>query len=209
MQATERKPWEDEIRELCRQGHVSQAVERVVRGYGPEIRRLMTAVLQDEVRVQDAFGFFCESLLKGLPGFRWESSLRTWTQRLARNACFKLVQAAAVRHRHVGLSSVPEQAAGRRSTTNPWQRTTVKERFRVLREKLEPNERRLLELRLDQQLPWPEVVRQMMASGEQLSGEARAQRAAALRQQFQRVKSRLRVLALQEGLIAPDGMPRV
>lgn len=207
MRTTDRKQWEDEIRDLCRQGKLNLAVEQTVRGFGPEIRRLMTAVLQDEARVQDAFGLFCEGLVRGLPRFRWESSLWTWAQRMARNACFKQVNASAVRRRHVGLSSAPELPAGRHSTTRPWQRTGVKERFRGLWNRLEPHERQLLELRVDQQLAWPEVVRRMTASGESMSSEARARRAAALRQQFQRTKSRLHALALQEGLTTSDDMP--
>jgi RNA polymerase sigma-70 factor (ECF subfamily) len=196
---------EEELQDLCRQGEVNQAVEQALRGYGPEIRRLMMGVLQNEDRAQDAFSLFSEFLLKGLPGFRWESSFRTWAQRMARNACFKLVNAPAIRHRHVSLSAVPEQPMARHSTTCPWQRTPVKARFRALREKLEPQEQRLLELRVDQQLQWPQIVQLLAASNEPVTGELLARRATALRQQFQRVKNRMRTLARQEGVIAPDG----
>ncbi|RKG88413.1 RNA polymerase sigma factor [Corallococcus terminator] len=195
---------EDAIHDLCRRRQLNQAVELAVRGYGPEIRRLMLSVLQDEARAQDAFGLFCEGLVKGLPRFRWESSFRTWAQRMARNACFKLVNASAVRRRHLRLSAVPDQPEGPRSSTSPWQRTLVKERFRALRTQLEPQQRRLLELRLDQQLPWQEVVQLMATSEEALTDETQARRAAALRQQFQRAKCHLRSMALQEGLITSD-----
>ncbi|WP_347402451.1 sigma-70 family RNA polymerase sigma factor [Corallococcus macrosporus] len=202
MQADNQTRWDDEIHDLCRRKQMNQAVELAVRGYGPEVRRLMFAILQDDARVQDAFGLFCEGLVKGLPRFRWESSLWTWIQRMARNACYKQVNAAAVRYPHLRLSEAPEQPAGRRSLTDPWQRTLVKERFRALRRKLEPQQQRLLELRLDQRLPWTEVVRLMATAEEPLTQEAQARRAAALRQQFQRAKSHLRSLAVQEGLLA-------
>jgi RNA polymerase sigma-70 factor, ECF subfamily len=87
VQVDDRNRLEEELQDLCRRGEVNQAVEQALRGYGPEIRRLMVGVLQNEDRAQDAFSLFSEFLLKGLPGFRWESSFRTWAQRMARNAC--------------------------------------------------------------------------------------------------------------------------
>lgn len=205
MRVEERNRLEQELQELCGRGEVNKAVELALRGYGPQLRGLMAAILQDEQRVQEAYSLFCECLVKGLPDFRWESSFRTWSQRMARNACFKLVNAPAVRHPHVSLSSVSERSMGRRySTVRPWQRTTVKERFRGLMERLEPHEQRLLRLRVEQRLSWPEVVREMSEPGPPMTNEVRDRKAAALRQQFQRLKSHLRDLAIQEGLVTPE-----
>ncbi|RKH66457.1 sigma-70 family RNA polymerase sigma factor [Corallococcus aberystwythensis] len=173
--------------------------------YGPELRRLMSAILRDETQAQEAFSLFAECLLKGLPEFRWESSFRTWSQRIARNVCFKLLNAPAARHRHVSLSAISAISAisaPRRSTTSPWRRSTVKDRFRALCQRLDPEQQKLLMLRVDQKLPWPEVVRAMSDSNESMTAEEQARRAAALRQQFQRLKAQLRTLAIEEGLIA-------
>ncbi|QSQ22882.1 sigma-70 family RNA polymerase sigma factor [Pyxidicoccus parkwayensis] len=180
---------------------MNRAIERALLGYGPELRRLVGAIVRDDAQAHDAFSTFCECLLKGLPDFRWECSFRTWAQRMARNTCFKLLNAPPQRHPHVSLSEVPVRAAERLSSMRPWQCTTVKNRFRALREQLDPEQQRLLELRVDRRLSWPEVARLMCASEAPVTSELRARQAAALRQQFQRLKAHLRSLALQEGLI--------
>jgi RNA polymerase sigma-70 factor (ECF subfamily) len=204
MEMDEREKLEREIRELSDRGELAGAVERALEGYGPEIMRLMASVLHDYERSRDAFSLFSENLLKGLPGFRWESSFRTWAYRLARNACYQLVNAPVKREQPVSMSRMPDEAARARSETRPWQRTSVKERFRLLRESLSPQERMLLMLRVDQRLSWQEVARVMADEGEEESLDEAAlnRRAAALRQQFQRTKAHLRTLAVEEGLVS-------
>ena len=59
----------------------------------------------------------------------------------------------------------------------------------------------LLMLRVDQRLAWEEVARVMAETDEPLSALELKKRAAALRQQFQRLKTRLRTLAEEDGLI--------
>ena len=203
MHADERELMEREIQALLERGDLAGSVERALQGYGQEILRLMTAMLHDPDRGRDAFSVFSENLLRGLPGFRWESSFRTWAYRLARNACVQVMRSPAVRREQpVSMSAMPEEPFAARSDTRPWQRTSVKERFRALRESLEPQERLLLSLRVDQRLSWEEVARVMAEAEEPLPADALKRRAAALRQQFQRVKEHLRALAEQEGLVA-------
>ena len=202
MQIEERKQLEDELQALCARGEYNRAVEQALLAYGPELRRLMDAIVRDETQGQEAFSLFCECLVKGLPEFRWQSSFRTWSQRIARNVCFKMLNAPAMRYRHVSLSAISARSEPRRSTTRPWQRSTVKDRFRSLCERLDPEQQKLLVLRVDQKLSWPEVVRAMSDSGPSMTLEQQARRAAALRQQFQRLKAQLRTLAIEEGLIA-------
>lgn len=204
MQAEEQRRLEEEIQHLCQQGELGRAAERVLQGYGTEIRRVMSSMLRDEERTKEAFSAFSESLLKGLPRFRWESTCYTWLYRMARNACLQQVRAVPSREQLASPSMLPELSARQRSATSPWQQTTLKARFRALREHLEPQDRLLLELRLDQQLPWLEVARRMSELSEAPEGEALSRRATALRQQFQRVKSRLRALALEQGLLGNE-----
>ncbi len=204
MHVTDRERLEEEIHDLCRRGELHLAVDRIMRGYGRDIRKMMNSVLPDDERAQDAFGLFSERLLKGLKNFRWESSFRTWAYRMARNACLKQVNAASAREIAVTRSALPEHSLRQRTATNPWQRTDVKERFRALRKSLDSQDQKLLALRLDQNLPWQEVARAMAPPEEPLRGEALARRAAAMRQQFQRIKARLRTLALQEGLVEDE-----
>jgi RNA polymerase sigma-70 factor (ECF subfamily) len=201
---TERDALEQEVRALCEKGDTGGAVERTLQGYGRELLRLMHSVLHQPELARDAFSLFCENLLKGLPGFRWESSLRTWSYRLARNACYQVLHAPSAREQPMSLSTLPDQAEHFRTETSPWQRTSVKERFRQLRERLKPEERMLLMLRVDQRLAWTEIARVMAEGGEEVEGPALTRRAAALRQQFQRLKTHLRELAEEEGLVSPE-----
>lgn len=200
----DRETREQEVRALCQGGDVGRAVERTLQLYGMEIMRLMASVLHNPELAKDAFSVFCESLLKGLPSFRWESSLRTWSYRLARNACYQLAHAPSARETPVSSSAIPEEPQHHRSDTRPWQRTSVKERFRALRDSLEPEERMLLLLRVDQRLAWTEVARVMWDSDETPTSAALSKKATALRQQFQRIKAHLRELAVQEGLIEQE-----
>jgi RNA polymerase sigma-70 factor (ECF subfamily) len=200
----DREKMEQEIRELCQQGDIGRAVEHTLQVYGMEIMRLMASVLHNPELAKDAFSLFCESLLKGLASFRWESSLRTWSYRLARNACYQLAHAPSARETPVSASAIPEEPQQHRSDTRPWQRTSVKERFRALRDSLAPEERMLLLLRVDQRLAWTEVARIMLDSDEAPTSAALSRKATALRQQFQRIKAHLRELAVQEGLIEQE-----
>ncbi|WNG41147.1 sigma-70 family RNA polymerase sigma factor [Archangium violaceum] len=204
MQLDEREKLELEIQALCKRGDMAGAVERALEGYGQEIMRLMGSVLHDYERSRDAFSLFSENLLRGLSGFRWESSFRTWAYRLARNACYQVMHAPSGREQPVSMSALPDEALKPRSETRPWQRTSVKERFRALRESLDPQERMLLLLRVDQRLSWDDVARVMSEGEEALSDAALKRKAAALRQQFQRIKAHLRSLAEEEGLIASE-----
>jgi RNA polymerase sigma-70 factor, ECF subfamily len=203
MQLEEREKLEQDIHGLCRQGDLAGAVERALEGYGQEIMRLMASVLHDYERSRDAFSLFSENLLRGLSGFRWESSFRTWAYRLARNACYQVMHAPAGREQPVTTSQLPDEAIKPRSETRPWQRTSVKERFRALRESLDPQERMLLLLRVDQRLSWEDVARIMAEGDEPLANAELKRKAAALRQQFQRIKTHLRSMAEEEGLISP------
>jgi RNA polymerase sigma-70 factor (ECF subfamily) len=202
--AMDRDRLEQDIRELCQRGDTGRAVERALQGYGMEIMRLIASVMHNPEHANDAFSLFCENLLKGLPGFRWESSFRTWAYRLARNACYQLMHAPAARETPVTASLIPEQPEAARSDTQPWQRTSVKERFRALRDSLEPEERMILMFRVDQRLSWTEVARVMWDLDEPPTSAALTRKATSLRQQFQRIKTHLRTMAIGQGLIEQD-----
>jgi RNA polymerase sigma-70 factor (ECF subfamily) len=203
--SNERVTVEREIHALCDEGDIGGAVERTLQLYGREILRLMHSVLHQPDLARDAFSVFSENLMKGLPAFRWESSLRTWAYRVARNACYQVMHAPSTREQPMSLSALPEAVQYSRTETHPWQRTSVKDRFRELRERLKPEERMLLMLRVDQRLSWTEIARVMAEQDEEKVGSTElARRAAALRQQFQRLKTHLRELAMQEGLLASD-----
>lgn len=208
MQWVEREELEREIQELCRRNEHGQAIERALQGYGSQLQRLVMSVLHDHDLAMDAYSRFCENLMKGLPGFLWQCSFQAWACRLARNTCYQVRHTPAARREQVrSPSHFSEMAHRPRTETNPWQRSSVKGRFQLLRARLSSQERMLLRLRVDQGLPWPEVARAIAGAEKSLTGEQLHRKAAALRQQFVSVKVRLRQLALEEGLIDPEDPP--
>lgn len=189
---------EREIRGYLEAGETARAAELAFNYCRTQIWTWLKSIVPDDADAADAFSLFCEDLWKGLPKFRWESSLLTWTYRLAHNAAF--------RHKHSATRDRPVAdiailiAPSERSRTNPWLRSEVKMRFKRLREQLAPQDRMVLTLRVDRGMSW-EAVAQILAGDVQLTTEDLRCRASALRQRFQRVKARLHELAAAEGML--------
>lgn len=204
MNGSERGAMEAAIRKLCERGEHNRAAELALQAYGPEILKFILSVLHHPDRANDVFSTFREHLLKGLPKFRWQSTLRTWSYRIARNDCYESLRSPSAREEPMSHVAPADEVQRERSQTRPWLRTDVKDRFRALREKLDANERALLFLRVDQQLSWTEVARILAGPDEALSRAELERRATALRQQFQRLKQHLRALAVEEGIVSSD-----
>ncbi|NMO15356.1 sigma-70 family RNA polymerase sigma factor [Pyxidicoccus fallax] len=203
-QPDRRETLEQRIRELCDEGDVGRAVEVALSGYGGEFMRLMTSLLRDTERAREAYAIFSETLLMDLPSFRWESSFRTWSHRVARNVAYRLAAAPSRREVPVSQGAFVQQRHHEWSRTHPWLRTDVKERIRALRSRLEPREQMLLELRIDRRMSWTDVARRLGGTNELSTPDSLARRAAVLRQQFQRIKSRLRALAREAELLSRE-----
>src|SRR5688572_25981948 len=96
---------EQSIRALHAAGDLDGATTLAVETYGPELYGFLQALARDEDLAGEAFSTFAEDLWKGLPRFRWESSLRTWAYALARNALHRVRRDPARRAgRNVPLS---------------------------------------------------------------------------------------------------------
>jgi len=195
---------ESEIRRRCEQRAYNEAVELTLELYGEELVRFILAVLRRPDLANEVYSCVCEKLLKNLARFRWESSLRMWLFRVARNECMEGLRARARREQPVSQPLPSDVAQQERSRTRPWLRTEVKERFRALREQLSPHERMLLQLKVEQDLPWTEVAEILWDEPAPPTGEALERRAGALRQQFKRLKERLKALAVESGLLNPE-----
>ncbi len=199
-------PIEDRLRQLCSEGRFSEAAAEWVEAYGPEIMTFLNAVASArEESPPELFSSFCESLLVSLPRFRWECTARTWSYRLARNEWHHALRRER-RRRIVPLSEAPAvwAAAERvRTSTAIEKRTSVKDEFRALRDALPADDRMLLVLRVDRNLDWIEVAR-VMSSEEGLGEEDLERLSTRLRKRFQRVKQRIRALAVERGMISPD-----
>lgn len=180
------------VRACLDAGDVDRATTLVVQGYGPQILGYLTAMTRVEADARDAFSQFCEDLWRGLAGFLWRSSLRTWSYTLARNALHRQWAAAPQRHGpHVALSEAPELgdlAARARTTTLESMRTDARSRFAALRDALDPDDRTLLILRVDRRMAWRDIAEIL---GEDHEPAALKRRCVALRKRFERLKETL------------------
>lgn len=202
MDANERELFERRIKALTDTQEYEEAATVAIRGYGPEVLGFLLALADTEEIAQEVFAQFSENLWKGLAGFSWNSTFRTWAYTLARNAHHRHLRDP---HRRRGqpfrtgqLSKLAEEV---RTQTSPYVKTEVKDRFTQLREALDPDDQALLILRVDRRMSWKDVARVLYDPEGALPPKELTARAAALRKRFERVKARLRQKAQQEGLL--------
>ena len=193
------------IRAAHRAQDFHAAATRALDAYGHEIITFLFARLRNPSDGQDAFSMFVEDFWKSLPGFEFRCSTRVWMYTLARNAGIR-VGNAGHRKREVELEPllrhpVSALVAQARTETNIHLRTAVKDRLRVFREQLDPDDQTLLILHVDRALPWREVAL-VMLQAEHAEPAVLAREAVRLRKRFERVKAELKTLARREGLIS-------
>jgi len=135
-----------------------------------------------------------------MPSFGGRCSVRTWMYLLARHAAARFRRSPWNRGGRTGDEHLDSKVAEARSRTSPWLRTDVKDKWRALREALEPDDRALLVLRVDRDLSWSEVARVMLGSEEPHPGEL-SRETARLRKRFQLLKQDLRRRAREAGLL--------
>jgi len=195
---------EQKIRDAHAEGRLKDAATLALVTYGNEILSFIASRLRSPSGTQDAFSMFVEDLWLGLPAFGWRCSMRTWAYALARNAAVRYASSAQRKSERPldldQLSEISKVAERLRSTTDFYQRTEVKDRFRALREQLEPDDQMLLVLRVDRNLPWRDLALAMTGDAN-LDDASIARESARLRKAFERVKDQLRSLAEREGLL--------
>lgn len=196
---------EERIRACCQSEDYATAATLVIEHHGSDILALLISRLGTRTDADEVFGIFSEKLWMGLPGFEWRCRVKGWAYMLARNAANDFRGAAHNRaHRRIPLSQHPSLAllAERvRNTTANYRRTATRDRMRALRERLPPDDQMLLILRVDQELSWRDLVA-AMADGSQPPDTATLDREASrMRKRFERVKTRLRELAVEDGLL--------
>jgi RNA polymerase sigma-70 factor, ECF subfamily len=168
------------------------AAELALRGYGPEIWSCLFRITGDTPTADEVYSQFCEDLWRGLPRFEGRSSFRTWCYRLAHHARARHFDRAHRRHEmRAGSEQFHTVAAQVRSETAWYLRTEAKDRLSQVRESLEPEERELLVLRVENGMAWNEIAEILHGSG----SEAEIKRAAGtLRMRYNRVKDKIRRL---------------
>ena len=188
---------ETSIRAQLEGGDLRGAATETITVYGPELYGFLRGTARNDDLADEAFAQVGEDLWRGLARFRWDSSLRSWCYALARNSLHRLRRdPRRSPARHVDLSDADISAIAERvrTVTAAFAKSEVKDELAVLRGQLDPDDRELLLLRLDRQMSWKEIARIF-------GDDDITTRAAALRKRFERAKERLRVLALDHGLL--------
>ncbi len=188
---------DDRVRHALARGDRDGAATELIRAMGPEIQAFLRRVMAGAEDAQDAFALFAEDAWRGLPGWRGDSSVRTWAFRVARHAAAHVVRDPWRRHRERfggpavrGLTASPP-TPGRMALDGR------AEALARLRGDLSAGDDLLLVLRVGHGLSWHDVAT-VLAGGEE------APTAATLRKRFERLKDRLAAEARTRGLLGED-----
>lgn len=201
MDAAQREALERELRRTYQAGDLHAVATLAIKAYGPELYGFLVGLAQDGDAAAEVFAGMCERLWRGLPGFRWDSSLRVWAYTIARNHFHHWTRDRAKQRRGVPLSEAPqlsELVVKVRTETAQHLRTDVKDGFARLRATLDPDDQLLLGLRLDGDMAWSDIAR--VLAGED-AAEPSTREVAALRKRYERLKKELRERAQAEKLI--------
>jgi RNA polymerase sigma-70 factor (ECF subfamily) len=209
MEPRSREELEADIQRRAAVGDFTGAADAAMRGYGREVYEFLAALHRDEDDAREAFSLFAEGLWRGLPGFAWHCSFRTWAYAVARKASLRLRRDARRRNRRLAelpegsrLEAIAEEV---RSATKSYLKTERRSRFAALRASLPAEDQALLMLRVDRQLPWTDLAQVLHEDDAQpLAGEALKREAARLRKRFQLVKEKLYEMGRREGLIRDE-----
>jgi RNA polymerase sigma-70 factor (ECF subfamily) len=183
-------------------GDMDRAATLVIAHLGPEIVGYLSGTL-DTVAADDALSLFYERVWTSLPRFEWRCSLRTWVYLLARRASIDVVRMEGRRRRREQPlpESVLAMAEHVRTTTLPLLKTAGRTALARLRDELPPDDRTLLVLRVDREMPFEELAR-IFLDRESIAKEELRRESARLRQRYRIVKARLRERARAAGLLS-------
>src|SRR6185295_13645860 len=94
---------------------------------------------RDDTDADEVFSLFSERVFRGLPGFGWSSSLRTWAYTVARNASVNFIRDRRARGRHERPARSAEIVAVEqevRTATPPHRRTEARDKLAAIRDAL-------------------------------------------------------------------------
>jgi RNA polymerase sigma-70 factor (ECF subfamily) len=213
MNDAERAALDLEIRAHQERGDHDGAAEIALAAYGREIKSFLVALhARDEDGADETFSLFAVGVWRGLPGFAWHCSFRTWAYAVARRCSLR--QRRDARRRAARHDPLPEGSALSNLVAKIQREThssvTAERRSHLLalREALPPEDQTLLMLRVDRELSWNDLAQVLHDDdAAPLSGKDLEREAARLRKRFQTIKSTLRAAAAQVGLIDNGGDP--
>ena len=195
-----------QIRAACVAEDYRSAVTLLLRNYGDCVMTFLAFQLRDPTAADEAFAITAEQLWHGLPGFKWQSSVRTWAYAIARRAAVRhMCDPHRRRHRNLPLGehhALSQLVDDVRTRTQRYMKTETKNRMRALREQLPPDDQLLLVLRINRQLSFRDAAIVMTSCEQQLDEQAIEREAARLRKRFERIKAALRRMAERDGLLS-------
>jgi RNA polymerase sigma-70 factor (ECF subfamily) len=193
-------------KQACERGDFEGAATIVYDAYGREIYSFLLSQFQRSSGADDVFSQFNEDFWRGLPRFGWRCSIRAWCYQLARNASHRHRRSPhndGRRHLPLGSSSwAAKLLETARTSTRPHLKTEIKDEFQRLRDKLTREDQDLLILRVDRGLSWHDVAHAMLSAEQATDHETLRRKELALRQRYSEVKKRLRLLAIEAGLLS-------
>jgi len=194
---------DDRIKALLAAGDASGAVTEALRALGPDVLGFVSGVLGNDADADEVFAVVSERLWRSLAAFEWRCSLRTWSHVIARHEIERFRRGAR-RHVHgrVRISELAEVIAAVEAQTRSEQRSARQLAIARLRDELPPEDRALLVLRVDRELPWDEVALAFSEDPDKSSEEEIKRESARLRKRFELLKKRLAVRAREEGLLS-------
>jgi len=192
------------LRAAWERGEYRLVASLALEAHGPDILSFLMARLRSASDGEEVFAMFAEDMWRGLPGFAFRCSMRTWLYTVARNAATRYASSPARRaERNLDIAlcqSVSAMIHGARSATAAHRRTDVQAKMRALRERLPVEDQTLLILHIDRGLTFPELAMVMHDDGERLAGATLATEVLRLRKRFERLKAALREMAIAEGI---------
>jgi len=187
----ERPDLEGAVKALLSRGDLGAAVTLVVQELGRGVRADLRRMLRGEDDLEDAFSEWSQRVLRGLPGFEFRCSLRTWCTRLAVNVALNFREDAW--HRRVRRFVTGEASALAQSSRTSSDRRR-RGQLRQLKEELDRDERRLFFLRVEEELSWNEIAEILTSAGDPVD-------AGAAQKRYERMKNKLGRLARRRRLL--------
>ncbi|MDB4975426.1 MAG: polymerase, sigma-24 subunit, subfamily protein [Myxococcaceae bacterium] len=197
---------EDLVRRAFEEGDHGRAATAVIEHYGPDVLGFLVARLGSRMRAAEVFSIFSEDLWAGLPGFRWECSMRGFAYAVARNAATRYLVAEGKRQKrsvNLDTSGWARHVERVQTRTQPYLQTPFQDAVRALRARLPPDDQTLLLLRIGRNLPWRELAIVFRDPSEPLSEAQLERESARLRKRFSLATARLKELARAEGWLEP------
>jgi RNA polymerase sigma-70 factor (ECF subfamily) len=179
---------EQRLGDLLREGDPSAAATLLIRSYGPQLLGYLQAVLRSNDDAAEAFSSVCENLWSDMTCPR-RSTFKVWAYAIAWLEVLRSAENPRPKRSQLSQPEAEKLADEVRSLAAPHLITTDEDRIVELRQALDPAERTLLILRIDRGMSWAEVAYVL------------AEREDNLRKRFERIKLRLRDLAVARGLV--------